>query len=274
MRREFSAGDQVLVLLPLVESPFQAKFFGPCTVVSRVSEQNYLIEMPNKRKATKVCHVNLLKPYYARDPVGEFGQGYPSLIANTSVSALIPSQVASLEEEGLHDNGVLQPRLKNSETLARLHTVLEHLEEDKCKQLVQLIQSYPSLFSDTPTCTNLIEHDVDVGDAWPIAQRFYRVSPEKRKILDTEVKYMVDNGIAEPCSSSWASPCLLVCKPDSTYRPCTDFRKVNAVTKPDLFPLPRMEDCVDQVGAAKYVSKFDLLKGYWQVKEPKKFVLL
>ncbi len=45
----------------------------------------------------------------------------------------------------------------------------------------------------------------------------------------------------------------------------TDFRKVNSVTKPDLFPLPRMEDCVDQVGSVKFVSKFDLLKGYWQV---------
>ena len=46
----------------------------------------------------------------------------------------------------------------------------------------------------------------------------------------------------------------------------TDFvRKVNSVTKPDSFPLPRMEDCVDQVGAAKFVSKFDLLKGFWQV---------
>lgn len=76
---------------------------------------------------------------------------------------------------------------------------------------------------------------------------------------------MLENGIAEPSSSSWASPCLLVSKPDWTHRPCTDFRKVNALTKPDSFPLPRMEDCVDQVGAAKYVSKFVLLKGYWQV---------
>lgn len=104
-----------------------------------------------------------------------------------------------------------------------------------------------------------------MGDFKPIAQRFYRVSPEKRQVLETEVAYMLENGIAEPSSSSWASPCLLVGKPDSTYRPCTDFRKVNAVTKPDSFPLPRMEDCVDSVGAAKCVSKFDLLKGYWQV---------
>ncbi len=41
--------------------------------------------------------------------------------------------------------------------------------------------------------------------------------------------------------------------------------KVNSVTKPDSFPLPRMEDCVDRIGASKFVSKLDLLKGYWQV---------
>ncbi|KAM8771398.1 retrovirus-related Pol polyprotein from transposon 297 [Acanthopagrus schlegelii] len=76
---------------------------------------------------------------------------------------------------------------------------------------------------------------------------------------------MLDNGIAQPSSSSWASPCLLVPKSDNTPRFCSDFRKVNHVTKPDSFPLPRMEDCIDQVGSAKYVSKFDLLKGYWQV---------
>lgn len=121
------------------------------------------------------------------------------------------------------------------------------------------------MFSDTPTCANLIEHDVDVGDAKAITQRFYRVSPEKRKILDSEVDYMLENGLAVLSTSSWSSLCILIQKPDPTFRPCTDFRKVNAVTKPDSFPLPRIEDCIDLLGSAKYVSNFDLLKGYWQV---------
>lgn len=46
---------------------------------------------------------------------------------------------------------------------------------------------------------------------------------------------------------------------------CTDFRKINSATKPDLFPLPCMEDCIEKVGAACYVPKLDLLKGQWQV---------
>lgn len=44
-----------------------------------------------------------------------------------------------------------------------------------------------------------------------------------------------------------------------------DFRKVNAVTVQDSYPLPRMEDCMDNIGSAKFVTKCDLLKGYWQV---------
>lgn len=76
---------------------------------------------------------------------------------------------------------------------------------------------------------------------------------------------MLENGIAEPSSLSWAPLCLLVEKSDKNPRFCTDYRKTNAVTKPDAYPFPRIEDCVDRVDSAQFVSKFDLLKGYWQI---------
>lgn len=76
---------------------------------------------------------------------------------------------------------------------------------------------------------------------------------------------MLENGIAEPSSSSWASPCLLVEKSDKSPRFCTDYRKVNAVSKPDAYSLLRVKECIDRVGAARFVSKFDLLQGHWQI---------
>ena len=54
-------------------------------------------------------------------------------------------------------------------------------------------------------------------------------------------------------------------KTDATFRMRTDYRKVNSVTKTDSFPVPRMDDCIDNIGQAKYVTKFDLLKGPWQI---------
>ena len=57
----------------------------------------------------------------------------------------------------------------------------------------------------------------------------------------------------------------MVPKSDGTLRLCTDFRKVNDVTVPDPFPLPRVEDLLDRVGEARYLTKLDMTRGYWQV---------
>ena len=75
---------------------------------------------------------------------------------------------------------------------------------------------------------------------------------------------MLANGIIER-NSEWSSTCVLVLKGDgSGYRFCTDFRKFNAVTITDSYPITRIDDCIGPIGASKYVSKLDLLKGYWQ----------
>ena len=66
---------------------------------------------------------------------------------------------------------------------------------------------------------------------------------------------MLENDIIEHNSNDWSSPCILVPKPDGTYRLCTDYRKVNAVTKPDSYPIPRIDDCIDKIGSAMFVSK-------------------
>jgi hypothetical protein len=87
----------------------------------------------------------------------------------------------------------------------------------------------------------------------------------KQQCLKDEVKYVLDNDFIEPSQSNYRSPCILVPKSNGTYRMCTDYRKINAATKTDSFPIPRIDDCVDKVGKAKYITKFDLLKGFWQV---------
>lgn len=269
-RRVLAVGDKVLALLPVVSSPFQAKFSGPYTVVKKVSDVNYVIATPDRRKSTQLCHLNLVKPYHERsDAFKSKTAAQPVALSDASLSpgfSDVPP-VAAQEQEEIRtpDDGVLRARLHNSETLKQLPQLLQHLSGDKCVEIVNLINEFPSLFSDIPSQTHLLEHDIDVGEASPIRQRFYRASQEKRKYIDIEVDYLLDNGLAEPSASAWASPCLLVNKPDGTFRFCTDYRKLNAITKPDSFPLPRIEDCVDQVGAATFVSKFDLLKGYWQV---------
>ena len=75
---------------------------------------------------------------------------------------------------------------------------------------------------------------------------------------------MLENDFVETSQSEWSSPYILVPK-DGTFCICTDYRKVNSVTKTDTFPIPQINDCINNHGQAKYVTKFDLPKGFWQI---------
>jgi hypothetical protein len=140
---------------------------------------------------------------------------------------------------------------------------MAHLTFDQREKLKNLVFSFKNIFPDVPNKTTAACHDVDIGDAAPIKQHPYRLNLLKREVMRNEIQYTLDNDSIEP--SDWSSPSLLVPKSDNTFRLVTDFRKVNSVTKSDTYPIPRIEDCIDKAGHAKFVSKFDLLKGYWQV---------
>ena len=76
---------------------------------------------------------------------------------------------------------------------------------------------------------------------------------------------MLATGVIEPSISEWASPVCLVKKPDGTYRFCIDYRKVNAVSRKDAFPIPDIQDALDSLRGARWFATLDLLSGYWQL---------
>ncbi len=77
---------------------------------------------------------------------------------------------------------------------------------------------------------------------------------------------MITHGVIEPAHGPWASPIILVKKKDGTKRFCVDFRRLNEVTRKDAQPLPRIDDTLDALSAARYFSTLDLSSGYWQVE--------
>jgi len=128
-----------------------------------------------------------------------------------------------------------------------------------------VIMKFTEIFSDVPGRANCVLHDVNVGNSEPIKQNPYRVNPRNLEFLKKEVNYMLEHGIIEMSQNNWSSPCILVPKSDGSYLFCRDYRKVNSVTKSDSYPIPRVGDSIKRIGCAKYVTKLDLLKGYWQV---------
>jgi Reverse transcriptase (RNA-dependent DNA polymerase) len=76
----------------------------------------------------------------------------------------------------------------------------------------------------------------------------------------------MEKGLMRESSSSWGSPVLFVKKTDDTWRMCVDYRTLNRKTRKNTYPLPRINDCIDQLGAATFLSTIDLTRGYWQVR--------
>ncbi len=77
---------------------------------------------------------------------------------------------------------------------------------------------------------------------------------------------MLESGVVTESSSPWSSPVVLVKKPDGRERFCVDYRQLNAVTRKDAFPMPWIDDMLDQLGGKKIVSTLDARAGYWQIK--------
>src|SRR5690606_31420621 len=92
----------------------------------------------------------------------------------------------------------------------------------------------------------------------PLRQRSYRYSASERDVIREHVSDMLEKGAIQPSTSPWASPVVLVLKKDGTWRFCIDYRKLNAITKRDVYPLPRIDDALDCLHGASWFSSLDL----------------
>ncbi|CAF1639495.1 unnamed protein product, partial [Didymodactylos carnosus] len=140
------------------------------------------------------------------------------------------------------------------------------LDDRQKQQLRGLLSKFEECFSDTPGRTDILKHHIDTGDSRPIKLRPYRVSPPLKRIISEEISQMLKQGIIEQANSPYAAPVTLQSKRDGTLRFCIDFRQLNSVTVRDVYPLPRIDDTLDQLQNAKYFTSLDLKSGFWQVE--------
>ena len=172
----------------------------------------------------------------------------------------VSASIKELEELG---KGELPEHLRD------LHTRSTNGKSSFQKRVVAgLLQKYEGTFSKDEWdigLTTLAEHPIKTGDAAPIKQRPRRVpiayADEEKKAIED----LLQKGVIQKSTSPWASPIVLVKKKSGEMRPCVDYRKVNALVKPDGFPLPRVQDCLDAVSGSAFFSSLDLTSGYFQI---------
>ena len=116
--------------------------------------------------------------------------------------------------------------------------------------------------------TSLVEFGIDTVDSRPIAQRLYNTPLGLRDRVDREIDWLLAQGYIRESDNQWASPMVTVKKSDSSACICVDFKRINSVTTPLPFYMPRVEEVLEQVGRSKVISKLDLSKGYYHVPKP------
>ena len=100
----------------------------------------------------------------------------------------------------------------------------------------------------------------------PISKAPYRMAPVEMKELKKQLDELLEKGYIRPSASPWGAPVLFVKKKDGTFRLCIDYRELNKATIKNKYPLPIIDDLLDQLRGAKVFSKIDLRSGYHQLR--------
>ena len=188
--RRFNVGDLVLAFLPVPGSPLRNSFIGPCAVVDKVGDTNHVIAIPDRKKGTQLCHVNMLKACHPRA-----GNADKGVTMNLSHGKPEGDEGSGSRTNSDFEITVHPIKLQNSDVLNNLAYRLDHLSSSQRDELLNLVYEFRDLFPDVHNKAVGITHDVDVGQADPIKQHPYRVGPEKKRIIDQEIKYMLENKI-------------------------------------------------------------------------------
>ena len=221
-----------------------------CQELSKVPLMNWGTQPQVFRKGTVVGHLEPVNIMNRDDPIWkDFWGELPDCSAE--------GVVRMCQTENQLDQ--LQQQIKIS----------DHCSEAEKHQLLNCERNKVFALSDEELGeTDVVEHTIDTSAARPVKEPPRRLPYALRKQLEEELDKLLKINCIKPTNSPYASPIVLVRKPDGNLRLCVDYRSINKDTILDRYPLPRVDELLDAIGNQKamYFTTLDLMRGYHQVK--------
>ena len=144
-------------------------------------------------------------------------------------------------------------------------SVLEASDQEMVRNLLQRFSGIFASHDGDLGCTNLLSHQIPLVDEAPVRQRYRRIPPSEYEMAKAHINLLMEAQVITESCSPYASPIVLARKKDGSLRMCVDYRQLNAKTRKDAFPLPRIEESLDALTGAHWFSTMDLASGYHQV---------
>jgi len=138
------------------------------------------------------------------------------------------------------------------------------------ERLQAVLDEYKDVFSELPDRLPPMRNHAHVipleKGAHPVFRQMYRLTQAEKAEVEKQIAELLRKGYIEPSHSPWGAPILFVPKKDGGLRMCIDYRFLNKVTVKNRYPLPRIEDLLEQLQGATVFSGLDLASGYWQIR--------
>ena len=145
----------------------------------------------------------------------------------------------------------------------------EVLDSHQQQELYTFLLGFADVFAFTDAelgRTDKLQHTIATEAKHLIRSPVRRIPAVHKKEVHQLIQDMLARNVIQPSTSPWASPIVIVRKKDGSARFCVDYRKLNAITRKDAYPLPRIDDTLDMLSGSRWFSTLDLLSGYWQVE--------
>lgn len=144
-----------------------------------------------------------------------------------------------------------------------------NISSNERAQLQALIDEYHDVFSKNAYDLGSSKTDpvhIYTTTEVPVRSRAYRTPVRYQAELEKHINSLIQSGRIVESNTPWTSPIVLIKKKNGSLRVCLDFRKLNEVTVPDNYPLPRIDSIIEQIGGSKYFTSLDMANGYLQLR--------
>jgi hypothetical protein len=267
--KQFEVGEQVIYLARNSNQKMFSHWLGPCRIIRKKSSHSYVIDVEGVHRSVHVNHLRKFHPSITEVNVNNCSMIFDSdedfgriVSVDFNPCETDVNQFDECFESNCDGDLNLPSKCLTADQLC-------HLTEERRQELCDLLDLYQECFSDKPGLCSYFEHRIEITkDFKPKRLREYRIPELMKPEVQRQIDELARDGFIVPSSSPMASPLVCVLKGKDGkggIRLAVDYKYVNSFTQNDAYVMPNLNDLIQKVGSAKFITTTDCRSGYWQL---------